>query len=92
MRGMTIDTLKNSLLIAGLLIAFGIVGRMDYEDALRAEAEAAQQQATLHRDALLTCLNGGAPGLFTTDSKGHRHYLVCSAPYEVSDENTGNRG
>jgi hypothetical protein len=82
------DLFKNAALIAGLLIAFGIVGRMDYEDALRAEAEAALDQSALHQAALLACLNGGSPGLFTIDANGHRHYLVCGEPFTVSSENT----
>lgn len=77
--------------IAGLLLillAYGIVGRMDYEEGLRQEAEAALERASLQQAALLACLNSGAPGLYTIDDKGTRHYIVCGQPYTVSDENT----
>lgn len=81
--------------IAGLLLillAYGIVGRMDYEEGLRQEAEAAHERASLHQAALIACLNGGAPGLYTIDSEGRRHYVVCSGDsYTISDENIGQR-
>ena len=84
------EALLNATLIAGLLLIFGIVGRMDYEDALRAAAEASAANADLNRAALLACLNGGAPGLYT-EHDGVRVYLVCDPPYEVSDENIQRR-
>lgn len=34
------SALKNALCIAGLLLAYGIVGRMDYEDAMLMESAA----------------------------------------------------
>lgn len=78
------DLLKNLALIAGLLVCYGIVGRMDYEDELIAEAEASAANADLNRAALLACLNGGAPGLYIEQADGSRQYLVCEQPYEVS--------
>jgi hypothetical protein len=51
------EILTNLALIAGLLVCFGIVGRMDYEDALIAEAERQSANADLNRAALLACLN-----------------------------------
>lgn len=85
------DTLQNLALIAGLIICFGIVGRMDYEDELIAQAEASAATADLNRAALLACLNGGSPGLYTESADGVRVYLVCDPPYEVSDENIRRR-
>ncbi len=85
------DLFKNAALIVGLLIAFGIVGRLDYEDELRQQAEASAASADLNRAALLACLNGGAPGLYTESADGVRVYLVCDPPYEVSDQNIRRR-
>jgi hypothetical protein len=85
------EILTNLALIAGLLVCFGIVGRMDYEDALIAEAERQSANADLNRAALLACLNGGAPGLYTESADGVRVYLVCDPPYEVSDQNIRRR-
>lgn len=86
------DAALSAALLAFLLLAFGIVGRMDYEDALRTEAEAALDLAALNHAALVACLNGGAPGLYTLDDKGTRHYIVCSGDtWTVSDEGITNK-
>lgn len=80
--------------VAGLLLillAYGIAGRMDYEEELRKEAEAAMDQAALQHAALLACLNGGAPGLYTIDDRGVRNYVVCGETFTVSDEGVAKR-
>ncbi len=71
--------------LAGLLLAFGIVGTLDYQEELRQEAESARAQSDFHQAALLACINGGAPGLYTMTSDGGRVYLVCGKPFEVND-------
>ena len=80
--------LQNLLIIAILMLAFGIVGSMDYADEQRQESERMAASAELNRAALLACLNGGSPGLYIEQPDGSRQYLVCSEPYEVSDKNT----
>ena len=85
------EALRNVALIVGLLLCLGIVGRLDYEDELRQQAEASAANADLNRAALLACLNGGAPGLYTESADGVRVYLVCDPPYEVSDQNIRRR-
>lgn len=35
--------MKTAAILIGLLLAYGIVGRMDYQDAIAAEAERAEQ-------------------------------------------------
>ena len=76
----TRDMLKNLALIAVLFACFGIGGRMDYEDALRAEAEAHAARSDLNRASALSCLNGGAPGLYTENPDGSRMHIVCDDP------------
>lgn len=78
--------LTNALIILVLMLAYGIVGSIDYaveQDmaAEQAEARVAEQQA-----AMLACLNGGSPGYYTMTKDGHRAYLVCNV-HEVTDEN-----
>lgn len=85
------QALQNIAIITGLIVAFGIVGRMDYEDELITQATASEATADRHRAALLACLNGGAPGLYTESADGVRVYLVCDPPYEVSDEGVRRR-
>lgn len=83
------EAIKTALLLSLVLIGYGIVGSIDHADEQRREADAALTRANLQQAALLACLNGGAPGLYTIDDNGHRHYLVCSRDhYTVSDENT----
>lgn len=79
------DALKTAMIVIGLLLALGIVGRMDYEDQLVAEKMAAEQRYAVQQAALLACLNNGAPGYYTIDDQGHRHYIVCET-YTVSDQ------
>jgi hypothetical protein len=51
------ENLKNALLLAVLLLAFGIVGRMDYEDALATEV-ALNAERDAYTMALSHCING----------------------------------
>ena len=81
-------TAGNLLRIVFILLCLGLVGSMDYADEQRTAAETAQADAALQQAALLACLNSGAPGLYTIDDQGTRHYIVCGQPYTVSDENT----
>lgn len=75
------------LFLLFVLAAYGLAGSLDYAEEQRQEAAAALDRAALHQAALLACLNGGAPGLYTIDDDGHRHYIVCDQPYTISDEN-----
>lgn len=86
-----IDGIKTVAVLIGILLAYGIVGRMDYEDALITEAQIKAADARSHQERLLACLNGGSTGLYTTDEKGNRHFIVCDKAYTISDENTGKR-
>ncbi len=79
--------MKTAALLIGILLAYGIVGRMDYEDALISEAQASEARANLHQRQLLACVNGGMSGLYTEDDSGIRKYVVCDRAWEVSDEN-----
>lgn len=42
-----------------LLVAYGIVGRLDYEEELRQQAERQAAIKLQYRDAVLACLNNG---------------------------------
>lgn len=70
-----------------VLACYGVAGSLEYATERRIEAERQTQRADAQRDALLACLNVGAQGLYTTDTKGRRHYIVCASPFVVSDEN-----
>lgn len=83
--------LKTAALLVGILLAYGIAGRMDYEDALISEAKAHEARANLHQQQLLACVNGGMSGLYSEDSNGIRKYVVCDRAWEVSDENVKDR-
>lgn len=85
------EDIKNAACLIAVIACYAIVGEMDYRDALRSEAEAQERNAQATQEQLIACLNGGATGLYTTDDKGHRHYIVCERPWTVSDENTGPR-
>ena len=66
-----------------LLGVFGVVGEMDYRDALRAEAEAQQTSAADNRAALIACLNGRATGHYTENHRGERAYIICRGAEEI---------
>ena len=83
--------LRTAALLALILIAYGIAGRMDYEDALISEAQANEARANLHQRQLLACINGGMSGLYSADGKGNRRYVICDRAWEVSDENAKGR-
>lgn len=75
--------LRGLAVLMGLLFAYGIAGRMDYEDALIAELEA---ERTALRDAnttLANCLNGRPTGHWYEDSRGERTYIVCKGAEEI---------
>lgn len=82
-------TTQNVLAVLAILLAYGLVGSMDYAEEQRQEAEAAQARAELHQAALLACLNGGtSTGLYTVDANGHKHYIICDGEhFTVSTEN-----
>jgi len=79
--------LRTAALLALILIAYGIAGRMDYEDALISEAQASEARAELHLRQLLACVNGGMSGLYSESANGTRRYVICDRAWEVSDEN-----
>lgn len=72
-----------------LAVFFLFIAASSYEYATEKNIEAQNHslRADRNRDALLACLNGGAPGLFIEQPDGSRNYLVCDHPYEVSDKN-----
>ena len=78
---------KNIAYLIALFLLYGLAGSIDYATEKAIEAERKSESYALQQTALLTCLNGGAPGYYTTDAAGHRHYIVCET-YTVSDENT----
>ena len=81
------EALRTAALLVGLLLAYGIVGTLDYQDALLSEAQASARLADMHQAQLLACVNGGASGLCSEDADGVRKYVVCERAFEVSDEN-----
>ena len=76
-------TLKSIIIVLAIFVAYGIVGRMDYEDALVAEAASAQRIATQRSEQLIACLNGKPPGLYTENHRGERTYIVCREAEEI---------
>jgi hypothetical protein len=48
-------TLRNAAYLLLILLAYGIVGRMDYEDELRREKDRAEM--TAYTRALVQCVN-----------------------------------
>jgi hypothetical protein len=85
------EDIKTAACLIAIVACYAVVGEMDYRDALQMEAEAHARNAQATQEQLIACLNGGATGLYTTDSAGNRHYIVCERPWTVSDENTGPR-
>lgn len=76
-------TLKSIIIVLAIFVAYGIVGRMDREDALVAEAASAQRIATQRSEQLIACLNGKPPGLYTENHRGERTYIVCREAEEI---------
>ena len=67
-------------MLAVTLAAFGIVGRMDYEEALRAEAARQSARAEAAEQAVVGCLNGHAAWLYDNGTgEGHGTTLVSCA-------------
>lgn len=75
------DAIKAVGIVAAIVIAYGIVGRIDYETerALAAEAAAADDRA-----ALLACLNGRPSGHYFDNERGERVYLACRGVEEIN--------
>lgn len=86
LRGLNLDA-HGVLMLLFILACYAVAGSLDYADAQRAEAMRQEARADLHRDALLACMNGGAPGHYTIDANGDRRYIVCGEPFEVTDQN-----
>lgn len=72
-----------AIVLAIMGIGYGIVGRLDYEEGLRQEAERHATRANLNQAALLACLNGRATGHYWVDASGNRHYLACRGVDEI---------
>lgn len=81
------ETLRYAFYLALIFLAYGIVGRMDYEDQLITEKIAADRDRDILQERMLACLNGGSTGYYTADANGHKHYIVCDQPFTVSTEN-----
>jgi hypothetical protein len=78
------ETSPERVRLGGHIGASGcIVGWMDYEDALVAEAASAQRIATQRSEQLIACLNGKPPGLYTENHRGERTYIVCREAEEI---------
>jgi hypothetical protein len=54
------DHLRTAAYVAGIVLAFGIVGSMDYADEQRSEAIRQAQAAERATYALAECMNGNA--------------------------------
>ena len=84
--------LTTAFIVLIIFILYGIVGRMDYEDQLKAEAEAKHWEI---RDAdyrLARCLNGENPGLHSINSRGERLEVVCEKAWELNIGKTTTEG
>ena len=64
-------------MLAFILLAYGVVGSMDYADEKAQEAERHQQARNHYENALLDCLNGKP--VAQTD----KAVVVCSKAWEV---------
>lgn len=76
--------LKAIIIILSILVIYGIVGRIDYEAELVAEAQRAHSIADQRSDQLIACLNGRSPGLYSENHRGERTYIVCRAAEEIA--------
>lgn len=83
---------RNFTIVAMLIIflMFGIAGRMDYEDELRAAAIAesarariAEERAKQLSDDLVRCFNGQPTGHYIEAADGQRTYIVCLGVEEI---------
>lgn len=59
-RSKRIQALRNAVLVTGLVMAYGIVGTIDYAEEQRQEAEANAKSASAMSATLAACLNGTA--------------------------------
>ncbi len=75
---------SSALIVLVLFVLYGIVGRMDYEDQLLYEKEAAARQQEDSEYRLRRCLNGQHPGLYYLDSRGNRIEVMCEKAWELN--------
>lgn len=54
------EQIQTAMLLALILIAYGIVGRLDYEEELRQEVEVQARRAEQAEQILVECMNGKA--------------------------------
>ena len=78
--------LKTAAVLAGLLLCYGIVGRMDYEDEMRTEAAALEYRADLAEKILADCMNGTAKFFYanTTGTGYQKTAVVCQPAQEIT--------
>ena len=80
------EVLRYTCYICLIILAYGIVGRLDYEDEMITARIVAEQHGEMQQARMLACLNGGMPGYYTTDLSGTKHYVVCET-YTISNAN-----
>lgn len=73
------DTFRTLLVIASILLAYGIAGRLDYEEELRQEAEAQQARAERMTAAVGECMEGR--GIWISDDR--KTAVKCRQAEEV---------
>lgn len=75
------------LWIVLLLGLYGVMGKLDYDDALinqaEEQAQEAERQSDITNTRLLACLNGKATGLYTTDEDGNQTHIICDPAWEL---------
>jgi len=74
-----VEALRNAALVMGIVIAYGIVGTIDYATEQRAEAEHQAQVAHRATYALAACMNGTAR--FMNESGDTA--VICDKAWEV---------
>lgn len=79
------------LIFLGVLVLYGIAGRIDYDTAIQAEAERQQVSEAKHQEEktnqqkrLEACLNGGSPGYYYYNTRGERLQIMCPPAYELN--------
>ena len=74
---------------AVLIVVYGLVGRLEYQDAVAAEAEARAriaEQKQLDADYdLAACLNGARAWVFVDPRTGRRTWTRCKGSEEIHE-------
>lgn len=76
--------LQNMLVLALIGLGYFFVGMVQETTEAKIAQQRAIEQAERTQSAMIACLNGGAPGYYTRDESGAKHYIVCGETWTMT--------